>query len=757
MFQLNLYQILVEGNSKFGVQFCYQIWRLTAENFWDAFECSSLKPNSMVGMTLGFTKNILSHDRCIKSYLLRKASALQRTALTSSIYEFVHNFPLRETPVSYVPCIQLNQSMQNFSTYNQRERLSWGGSSQEILLRNLENSLKNHQVREAWEYFHDFRRLYGFPAVCLVNQLIVQLSYSSNHVWLRKACDLSFQIVREKSNILQADTLTKLALSLARLQMPVPALMILRLMLEKECVPPMNLLLMIFLHMVKTEIGAHVASNYLVQVCDCFKCLNDRRIHQAVLVKPNTMIFNLVLDACVRFKLSLKGQCIMELMPVTGTVADAYSIVIMSQILEMNGLRDEMKELKGHIDGVSAPYLHHYRHFYDSLLSLHFKFNDIDAAAELVLDMNRQHDYHNNKKYRKHVQNPYLLAIGSNHLKTGLKIQFDPELLHKDTALKVEGRQDLIFFRDGKLVLSNRALAKFISRYKKNGRISELSKLLLSTQEAQCSLAGSSLCSDVIGACIQFGWLESAHDILDDMEASGSPMGLDAYISLLSAYYKGEMHREAKVLLKQMKSVGLDEKLSNDTVNKLILDGETSYSFGLSDLAVALAQVLKDEEETFSPLVYEFNSSIYFFSKARMIEDMLKAYRRMEEKNIQPTVETFAYMLHGYSSLGMYREITVLWGDIKRFIRSGSLKANRDLYELLLLNFLQGGYFERAMEVIGHMKDQNMYTDKWMYKSEFLRFHKNLYRSLKASDTRTEAQTKRFEYVQAFRKWVGID
>ncbi|KAF7828496.1 pentatricopeptide repeat-containing protein [Senna tora] len=647
--------------------------------------------------------------------------------------------------------------MQKFSTCKQIEKLPWEGSSHEILLMKLENSLKNHQVHEAWEFFHDFKSLYGYPTVCLVNQLIVQLSYSSNHVWLRKACELTLQIVKEKSNLLQVDTLTKLALSLARLQMPVPASMILRLMLEKDCVPSMNLLSLIFLHMVKTEIGAHLASNYLAQVCDCFKCLNDKNVHQAVLVKPNTMVFNLVLDACVRFKLSLKGRCIMELMALTGTVGDAHSVVIISQILEMNGLRDEMKEIKGHVDGVLAPYLNHYRQFYDSLLSLHFKFNDIDAAAELVLDMNRHYDYHINKTDRKQSQKPCLVAIGSHHLKTGLRVQFDPELLLKDSVLKVEGRQDLIFYRDGKLVLSNRALAKFISRYKKDGRISELSKFLLSIQKVPCSLAGSSLCSDVIGACIQFGWLESAHDILDDMEASGSPMGSDSYISLLSAYYKAKMHREAKVLLKQMKRVGLDEKFSDDNTNKLILGAETSDSFGLSDLAITLAQVLKEEEDTYSPLVYEFNSSIYFFSKARMIEDVLKVYRRMEEKNIQPTIQTFAYMLHGYSSLGMYREITILWGDIKRFMRNGNLKVNRDLYELLLLNFLQGGYFERVMEVIGHMRDQNMYTDKWMYKSKFLRFHKNLYRSLKASDSRTEAQSKRIEYVQAFRKWVGID
>ncbi|MCI04962.1 pentatricopeptide repeat-containing protein [Trifolium medium] len=217
------------------------------------------------------------------------------------------------------------------------------------------------------------------------------------------------------------------------------------------------------------------------------------------------------------------------------------------------------------------------------------------------------------------------------------------------------------------------------------------------------------------------------------------------------------MQREAKALLKQMKKINLYKELSDDDIDKHTLYEENSNLVGKSDLSVALAQVLKDENQTDIPLVYNFNSSIFFFCKARMMDDALRAYRRMCEMKIQPTNQTFAHLVRGYYSLGMYREITYLWGDIKRFMKNSYLVVHRDLYELLLLNFIQGGYFERVMEVIGHMNDRNMYTDKLMYKSEFLRLHKNLYRSLKASDTRTEAQSKRLEHVQEFRKWAGID
>lgn len=683
---------------------------------------------------LPFTKYIL-----FRKHLFRKVSPLQKNFQGHVCFE--HLIPF----------------LQTFSTSDHCERLSWERSTQEILLGKLKFALRNHEVHEAWEFFQDFRSLYGYPEVHLVNQLIVQLSYSSNHVWMRKTCDLVLQIVRENSGLLHVDTLTKLALSLARLQMPSPASVILRLMLDKGCVPSMHLLSLVVFHIVKTEIGTHLASNYLFQVCDFYNCLSDKKAHHVVMVKPDTLVFNLVLDACVRFKLSLKGLCLIELMALTGTVADAHSIMIISQILEMNGLRDEMKELKDHVDGVSADYVRHYRQFYDSLLSLHFKFNDTDAAAKLVLDMTSSHNCDVKKESGKHLQKPCFIAIGSANLRNALKIHIEPELLHKDSVLKMESRQDLIFYRGGKLVLSNKALAKFIIGYKNDGRIGQLSKLLLSIQEELYSVAGSSLCSDVISACIHLRWLECAHDILDDVEATGSPMGRETCMLLMSAYQKGGMQREAKALLKQMKKVGLDKGLSDDSIDKHNLCEETLNSLGKADLAIALAQTLKDEDKTDFPLVHNFNSSIFFFCKARMMEDALKAYRRMVDMKIQPSSQTFTFLMCGYSSLGMYREITILWGDIKRFMRSGNLVGNRDLYELLLLNFLRGGYFERVMEVISHMRDHNMYTDKWMYKNEFLRLHKNLYRSLKASNARTEAQSKRLEHVQEFRKWAGID
>lgn len=719
-------------------------------------------------MAILLLKEILVHPRFIRNGLMgfRLASAVQRIGLLS-VYsrESVLSRSFGSPAFIFDGNKNQNPSTLHFSTSVQPQRLCWEGSSHGVLLKKLELALKNHQVDEAWESFNDFKKLYGFPENSILHMLITEMSYSSDHFWLRKASDLVLLILKEKSALLKPDILTKLSLSLARSQIPSHATKILRLMLDKEVLPSMDVLLLVVLHLVKTEIGTHLASNFLIQICECYLLLTENKSNRAKMMKPDTMIFNLVLHACVRFKLSFKGQQMIELMAQAGVIADAHTIVIIAQIHEMNGQRDEIKKYKAYIDQLSSPFVCHYRQFYDSLLKLHFKFNDIGAAAELVLDFCRYQESVPVQRDRKELEKAYLVPIGSHNLRTPLKMQIRPALLHKDSVLKLEGRQELVMFRNGQLVLSNKALAKLICGYKKVGNISEMSKILLQIQKELCSIRGSSLCSDVIGACIHLGWLEIAHDILDDMEAAGAPMDYTNYMSLLIAYSKGKMFREAKALLKQMRKAGIVMNLSDEVVltayQSEVVDNSAPYMnasslTGKSNLAESFVQGIREEEKAIPPMVYEINSSIYFFCKAKMIGDALRTYRKMQDMKIQPTLQTFTNLVCGYSSLGMYRDITILWGDIKRNMDGGTLVVSRDLYEYLLMNFLQGGYFERVMEVIGLMEESGMYTDKWMYRSEFVKLHKNLYRNLKASEARTEAQKNRLRYVLAFRKWAGI-
>lgn len=663
-----------------------------------------------------------------------------------------------------------NPSLQHLCTKIQYEGM-WEGSTSATLLRKLESALKDDSVNEAWEAFSNFNRLYGFPEQHLVSKMIILLSYSSSCQWLHKAYDLVLAVQNEKPHLLHYDPLTRLALTLLRTQMPVPASSVLRIVLENGKLPPIDIWSTLFFYLVKTRIGSYLASDILIDICEFVLHRTSETISSknmnANATKPNITIFNLVLNSCAKFGSTLKVQQIIELMPQVGAVADANTIIIIARIYEMIGQRDELKKLKKHIDGVSSVLLNrHYRQFYDSLLSLHFKYNDIDAAAELMLDLYRRpkplQSSSGSCAKSNGPQTYCMVQIGSSNLKMGYKIMVEPNQMQNDIV--VDAYSSLVLFTDGKLVPSERALAKLINGYMKERKIDKLSNFLINTQK-EIDSEEVNLCLGVMDACIQLGLLDTAHDILDNMESAGIPIGNKTYESLLRSYCRENMLEESKVLLKQMRKVGQFVNISDEQALFQYVSEEsaanpcdkiTATSIGKSHLVKHLDREI-NEEDSRCELIYEFNSSIQFFCKAKMIEDALKTFKRMKQRNIQPTVQTFSHLVYGYSLLKMYRQITILWGEIRRRLDDGVLSADRDLFEFLLLNFLKGGYFERVLEIINYMIRHNMYIDKWKYKREFLKFHKILYRSLKASNTRTDAQSKRLEHVRAFRRWVGID
>lgn len=638
----------------------------------------------------------------------------------------------------------------NFYTSTNSEKVCFDGGMHTTLLNKLEVALKNHQVDEAWKAYNYFKKIYGFPNHSMMKELIIEMSYSLDPQWLHRACDLVFSMLEEKSDLLKPEFLTKLSLSLSRAQMPFPASKIFRLMLEREMPPHRNILELFFLHITKTEIGTYLSSNILIELCDRLEHINAKR-STAKQMKLETTIFNIVLNACIIFGAFFKGQQIVEVMAQYSIIADAHSLVIISQIHESNGQRDELKKFKHNVEQVPLTLVHQYMQFYDNLLSLDFKFDDVDATSQLILDLYTYQGSVQNPIERINSGKPCIVPTGSHNLRKGLKLQILPKLLQKDCILGMENKDRFFMYKNGKIVLTNRGIAQIVFVYKICGRIRELPKLLVKIKGVSPSKQEENMSSLVVAACINLGWLDIAHDILDDMELAGSRLDICLYASLLRAYYACNMIREAEALSKQLSALNL-----SDMEDKTSFSAKRPTSDGDFNSVESYIREMEENQNRGSVRVHELNSSIYFFLKAEMIDDALKTYRKFQEMKIHPTLQTFYIIVCGYSSLKMYREITVLWGDIKRQMVKRDLVVNRDLCELLILNFIRGGYFERVLEVIRLMEKFDMYIDKYILKTEFLKFHKDLYRNLRTSDTKTEAQNKRIQQVRSFRKWVGI-
>uniref|UniRef100_A0A0A9GR97 Pentatricopeptide repeat-containing protein n=1 Tax=Arundo donax TaxID=35708 RepID=A0A0A9GR97_ARUDO len=517
------------------------------------------------------------------------------------------------------------------------------------------------------------------------------------------------------------------------------------------------MLSMVFLHMVKSQVGSYLAADVLAETCRCFLGqVTDRwQLKKLDPIKNNVTLFNMVLESCVNFKCIIKAQKIMEMMSLVGVVADINTVAISSRVFEMVGQRDELMHMKRSIDSLtSLQFLKYYQHFYDSLLSLHFKYNDMDDAAKSLIDLHRQRKP--GVSISNDLQKQCMIQIGSGNLKTGYRIMFDPGKVDRGFVLDTESQFGLVVLTDRNLLHTEKALAKLIIGCVKARNMHILSSLFITLHKED--LNGISPL-DVVNACIQMGWLHAAHDILDDLESARIPVGISSYISLLRAYEKENKSEEFNGLLQQIQKIAY-----------AMDDIHTNSSFTLKNIAKivkyetpfinsSLLAILVEEIGHYNPvdhLTLEFNNSILFFCKAKMMEDAMCTYKRMREQNIRPTSHTFCHILCGYSSMDMHREITMLWGEIKRRLEYGELDVDRDLLDCLVLNFLNGGYFSRVMEVISYMTNQKIYCDKWKYRHVFLKLHKNLYRNLNSLHDKTEYQNKRIEDVRAFRSWAGI-
>ncbi|KAJ1290990.1 hypothetical protein BS78_02G284700 [Paspalum vaginatum] len=635
--------------------------------------------------------------------------------------------------------------------------LPWEAPSRETLLRKIDCAMKDGNVEDALQSLSNYKKLHGLPEPRVLNSMIVSLSYMPSRRWLQRAFDMVLSVHRMNSNVLTCGSLMRLVLALARDQMPVPASTVLRIILESEKLPDVDMLSMALLHMSRSQVGSYLATDVLIETCESFLSqVTDRReMKKLDPIKNNATLFNMVLESCVKFKCIIKAQRIMELMSLVRVLADVNTVVIASRVFEMVGQRDELIHMKTSIDSLtSSSFLQYCQHFYDSLLSLHFKYNALDAAAKLLIDLHQRRKP--SISCRNDFQKQGVIQIGSGNLKTGYRIMFDPGNVDRGFVLGTESQFGLVLLTHGSLLYTEKALAKLIIGCVKSRNMHALSNFFIALHEEDIEVISP---PDVINACVQMGWLHAAHDILDDLESAGIPVRITSYISLLRAYEKENKSEEFNGLLQQIqkRAFSMDDIHTNSpftikNITKIVKD-----EMPLSSLSLCAA--LADEIKHYNPgehLTLEFNNSVLFFCKAKMMEDALVTYKRMREQNIRPTSHTICHILCGYSSMDMHREITILWGEIKRRFEYGELDLDRDLLDCLVLNFIKGGYFSRVMEVISYMSKHKIYCDNWKYRRAFLKLHKNLYRNLNSLHDKTEAQTKRIEDVRAFRSWAGI-
>nr|XP_010932779.1 pentatricopeptide repeat-containing protein At1g03100, mitochondrial [Elaeis guineensis]XP_010932782.1 pentatricopeptide repeat-containing protein At1g03100, mitochondrial [Elaeis guineensis]XP_029122907.1 pentatricopeptide repeat-containing protein At1g03100, mitochondrial [Elaeis guineensis]XP_029122908.1 pentatricopeptide repeat-containing protein At1g03100, mitochondrial [Elaeis guineensis] len=535
-------------------------------------------------------------------------------------------------------------------------------------------------------------------------------------------------------------------------------------------------------------------------------------------MKPTSFVFNIALTGCLLFGTTRKAEQLLELMPRVGVKPDANLLIVMARIYEKNGHRDEIKKLKRHVDEACGLGDFEFQQFYDCLLSCHLKFGDLGSAVDMVLDMLRKakeakRSLDAAKLVLKAVETgkTFLPYQNSGHGKLDnmdssclikacapsyvdftkdrnfLRLEAEATESLKLLSGKLQSQVELVMSEHGILYPTEKMYAKLVKAFLDADKINDLAAFLIkaSKEDFPVSVENSTVVQ-VINACIALGLLDQAHDLLDEMRFSGIRVSSSVYSSLLKAYCKENRHgeimslfrdaqkagiqldsscyealiqsrvhhndpREALHLFKEMKESNISR--SSHCASDMLVEG--SVRSGEAGLMDKLLEEIKNNQRV-DYEVHDWNNVIHFFCKRRMMHDAQKSLNKMRALGHTPNAQTFHSLVTAYAAIGgKYVEVTDIWGEMKVLSSSSSMKFDQELLDSLLYCFVRGGFFLRAMEVIGMMENGRMFIDKYKYRSLWLKYHRTLYKG-KAPKIQTEAQLKRREAALAFKRWIGL-
>ncbi|XWS46856.1 hypothetical protein CRYUN_Cryun14cG0104000 [Craigia yunnanensis] len=689
------------------------------------------------------------------------------------------------------------------------------------------NAIDEQRYIDTWKLYEQHMLMEGFPRKSVVNRLLTGFAKSLNVQWLEKAYQMVEQAFEEsKQNLLEKDPLIYLSLGLAKCGLSVPASTILRKLVETEQFPSVTAWSAILAHMSKTSPGAYLAAELILEIGYLFQDgrVDPRKKINAPLIamKPNTTAFNIALAGCLLFGTTRKAEQLLDMMPRIGVKADANLLIVMAHIYERNGRREELRKLQRHIDEACNLTDIQFRQFYNCLLTCHLKFGDLDSASNMVLEMLRK---------AKEAQNSLaaatlvLEAAGNDngpltaHISAPNQSQQEPNGSHNNNLIenqiisydefsrdrnfvklgneakevllsllaKLQTQVELITTERGILQPTEKIYVKLVKAFLEGGKIKDLAQFLIKAEKEDSPVSNDdSTLVHVIKSCISLGWLDQAHDLLDEMRFAGVRTGSSVYASLLKAYCKANRPGEVTSLLRDAQKAGiqLDSSCYDTLIQSRVLQQDTQGALHLfkemkeakvprggnqeferlvkgcagNGEAGLMAKLLREmrEGQKLDSGVHDWNNVIHFFCKKRLMIDAEKALAKMRSLGHAPNAQTFHSMVTGYAAIGgKYIEVTELWGEMKSLASSTPMRFDQELLDSLLYTFVRGGFFTRANEVVDMMEKGNMFIDKYKYRTLFLKYHKTLYKG-KSPKFQTESQLKKREAALTFKKWVGL-
>ncbi|KAG6682563.1 hypothetical protein I3842_13G149000 [Carya illinoinensis] len=690
------------------------------------------------------------------------------------------------------------------------------------LTMDIQNAMDEGRFNDTWKLYEQHMQMEGFPRKSVVNKLLTSFAESLDVQWLEKAYGLVEQAFEEgKQTLFEKDPLVYLSYGLAKSGLPVLASTILRKLVEMEEYPPVSAWSAILAFMSQTAAGAYLAAEIILEMGYLFQDgrVDPRKKSNAPLIamKPNTTAVNIALAGCLLFGTTRKAEQLLDMIPRIGVKYETNLLIIMAHIYERNGRKEELKKLQRYIDEAHNLSDIQFRQFYNCLITCYLKFGDLDSASNMVLEMLRKAKEARNslaaatllydtassgkkslpaeasgqslsQKRSEGSENNRLIRYEEfSRDRNFLKLEAEAKQMLGTLLSKLQMQVELLTTECGVLQPTERIYAKLVKAFLEVDKTKDLAKFLIKAEKENSPVSSdSSALVHVINSCISLGWLDQAHDLLDEIRFAGIRTSSSIYSSLLKAYCKANRAGEVASLLRDARKAGIQldsscyealmqsKVLQKDTQGALHLfqemkeakiprAGHQEFEMlvkgcedgGEGGLMAKLLQEIK-EGQRFDSGVHDWNNVIHFFCKKRLMQDAEKALMKMRSLGHPPNAQTFHSMATGYAAIGgKYVEVTELWGEMKSLASSASMKFDQELLDSVLYTFVRGAFFVRANEVVDMMEKGKMFVDKYKYRTLFLKYHKTLYKG-KAPKFQTEAQLKKREAALTFKKWVGL-
>uniref|UniRef100_A0A803QA96 At1g68980-like TPR repeats domain-containing protein n=1 Tax=Cannabis sativa TaxID=3483 RepID=A0A803QA96_CANSA len=694
----------------------------------------------------------------------------------------------------------------------------------------IENAIDEHRLDDTWKFYEQHMQIDGFPRKSVVNKILAALSESLDVLWLEKAFGIVERIFEKgKQNLLQKETLIYLSFSLAKVQLSVPASTVLRKLVEMEQFPHVSAWSTTLAYMCQTGSGAYLAAELILEIGYLFQDsrIDPRKKSNAPLLamKPNTTAFNIALAGCLLFGTHRKAEQLLDMMPRVGVRLDTDLLIVMAHIYERNGRREELRKLQRYINDAHNLSDVQLRQFYNCLLQCHLKLGNLGSASNMVLEMLRKakaarssyaaasmvvdavendgkstcvlgsrptSSHEESSKGGSEYDRPFKISLVSyeEYLRDRNFVKLDTEAKEVlNTMLaKLQTQVELLTSERGIIQPTEEILVKLVKAFLEAGKVKDLAEFLIKVEREDSPVSNDdSLIVHVINSCILLGWLDQAHDLLDEMVLAGVNIASSVYSSLLKAYCQANRAGDVAALLRDARRAGiqLDSSSYQALIQSKLVEEDTQGALHLFK-EMKVAKIPKTGHQEFEKLVkgceegseaklmgkllheikegqrvdsgvHDWNNVIHFFSKKRLMQDAEKALKKMRSLGHTPNAQTFHSMVTAYAAIGgNYIEVTELWGEMKSLASATPMKFDQELLDSVLYTFVRGGFFSRANEVVEMMERGNMFVDKYKYRTLFLKYHKTLYRG-KTPKFQTEGQHRKREEGLIFKKWVGLN